>query len=102
MKNHSQSAAARTQAVYTSKTAAASNSIEAAHDAKHIASYSSDDSDALSRAMATPHRKTSTPWVKSTPTVNHHTTCGRHTDQYFFTGPSLADLARSLVKKSRD
>ncbi|PHH64658.1 hypothetical protein CDD81_4099 [Ophiocordyceps australis] len=100
MKSHSQSAASRTQAVYTSKAGAASSSIQVAHEAKRTTSYSSDDSD--TRSPAPPLRKTSTQWVKSTPTVNHHTTCGRHTDQYFFAGPSLADLARSLVKKSRD
>ncbi|KAG6003313.1 hypothetical protein E4U21_002201 [Claviceps maximensis] len=37
--------------------------------------------------------------IKSSPTVNVHTTCGRHTDQLLFGGPSLKDLARSLKKK---
>ncbi|KAG5976933.1 hypothetical protein E4U55_007150 [Claviceps digitariae] len=37
--------------------------------------------------------------IKSSPTVNVHTTCGRHTDQLLFGGPSLRDLARSIKKK---
>ncbi|KAG5973185.1 hypothetical protein E4U58_005536 [Claviceps cyperi] len=45
-------------------------------------------------------RKTSTNLnrnlVKTSPTVNVHTTCGRHTDQLLFGGPSLKDLARSI------
>lgn len=40
-----------------------------------------------------------TPLIKSSPTVNVHTTCGRHTDQLLFGGPSLKDLARSIKKK---
>ncbi|KAG5963599.1 hypothetical protein E4U57_000412 [Claviceps arundinis] len=47
-------------------------------------------------------RKTSTNFnrnlVKTSPTVNVHTTCGRHTDQLLFGGPSLKDLARSIKR----
>ncbi|KAG6262992.1 hypothetical protein E4U49_002696 [Claviceps purpurea] len=47
-------------------------------------------------------RKTSTNLnrnlVKTSPTVNVHTTCGRHTDQLLFGGPSLKDLARSIKR----
>lgn len=44
-------------------------------------------------------RKTSTGWIKPSPTVNVYTTCGRHTDQLLFGGPSLSELARSVLKK---
>ncbi|KAG5935415.1 hypothetical protein E4U60_003177 [Claviceps pazoutovae] len=47
-------------------------------------------------------RKTSTSLnrnlLKTSPTVNVHTTCGRHTDQLLFGGPSLKDLARSIKR----
>lgn len=39
------------------------------------------------------------PAVKPTPKVNVHTTCGRHTDQLLFGGPSLTDIARAVFKK---
>ncbi|KAJ6788536.1 hypothetical protein PWT90_08852 [Aphanocladium album] len=39
------------------------------------------------------------PSVKPSPKVNVHTTCGRHTDQLLFGGPSLTDIARSVFKK---
>ncbi|PNY26958.1 Uncharacterized protein TCAP_03118 [Tolypocladium capitatum] len=46
-------------------------------------------------------RKTSSRWVKPSPTVNVHTTCGRHTDQYLFGGPSLSELARGIMGKKK-
>lgn len=33
--------------------------------------------------------------------MNVYTTCGRHTDQFLFSGPSLGDMARSLLNRSR-
>lgn len=39
------------------------------------------------------------PSVKPSPKVNVHTTCGRHTDQLLFGGPSLTEMARSVFKK---
>ncbi|GJN69013.1 hypothetical protein PLICBS_003059 [Purpureocillium lilacinum] len=71
---------------------------------QRTSSYSSDSSSAfatspsLSSSFPTSLRKTST-FVKPAPKVNVHTTCGRHTDQYFFGGPSLRDLARSMIGK---
>lgn len=41
------------------------------------------------------------PSVKPAPKVNVHTTCGRHTDQLLFGGPSLTDLARAVFKKNK-
>ncbi|KAI8634753.1 hypothetical protein F5Y19DRAFT_469808 [Xylariaceae sp. FL1651] len=35
----------------------------------------------------------------SSPTVNVHTYCGRHTDQYLFGGRSMSDFMRSMTKK---
>ncbi|UNI14116.1 hypothetical protein JDV02_000784 [Purpureocillium takamizusanense] len=71
---------------------------------QRTSSYSSDSSSAfatsppLSSSFSSSLRKTST-FVKPAPRVNVHTTCGRHTDQYFFGGPSLRDLARSMIGK---
>ncbi|KFG86195.1 hypothetical protein MANI_008695 [Metarhizium anisopliae] len=59
---------------------------------KRSASYSSS-------ASTFSGQKTSSSFIKSSPTVNVHTTCGRHTDQYIFGGPSLRDLAKSIKKK---
>ncbi|KAK8143385.1 hypothetical protein G3M48_007296 [Beauveria asiatica] len=42
------------------------------------------------------------PSVKPAPKVNVHTTCGRHTDQLLFGGPSLTDLARSVFNKKKN
>ncbi|KAG5936744.1 hypothetical protein E4U53_000158 [Claviceps sorghi] len=70
-------------------------------DSKRSASQSS-SSCSLNSSMTFPSlRKTSqtTSLIKSSPTVNVHTTCGRHTDQLLFGGPSLKDLARSIKKK---
>ncbi|GAB0134766.1 hypothetical protein EsDP_00003123 [Epichloe bromicola] len=69
-------------------------------NSKRSASYSSSASSSFASSFPS-LRKTSTNLnlIKSTPTVNVHTTCGRHTDQLLFGGPSLKDLARSLKKK---
>ncbi|KND95272.1 hypothetical protein TOPH_00675 [Tolypocladium ophioglossoides CBS 100239] len=73
--------------------------------AKRAGSYASDVSSApspsLSSSFSSSLRKTSSGWVKSSPTVNVHTTCGRHTDQYFFSGPSLTKLARAFMGKKK-
>ncbi|KAM4060246.1 hypothetical protein HRG_002152 [Hirsutella rhossiliensis] len=53
-----------------------------------------------SSSLSSSLRKSPSSWLKASPTVNVHTTCGRHTDQYFFGGPSLTELARSVMKKS--
>ncbi|OAQ70181.1 hypothetical protein VFPPC_13317 [Pochonia chlamydosporia 170] len=63
---------------------------------KRSASYSSTASTSSTTFSL---RKTQTGLIKSSPTVNVHTTCGRHTDQFFFRGPSLMDLARSIRRK---
>ncbi|POR32834.1 Uncharacterized protein TPAR_06965 [Tolypocladium paradoxum] len=71
--------------------------------AKRTGSYASDASSALSPSLSSSFssslRRTSASLVKPTPTVNVHTTCGRHTDQYFFGGPSLSELARAVIGK---
>ncbi|KAH6610743.1 hypothetical protein Trco_000763 [Trichoderma cornu-damae] len=46
-------------------------------------------------------RRTSFGFIKSSPTVNVHTTCGRHTDQLLFSGPSLSGLARTFLWKKK-
>ena len=38
---------------------------------------------------------------KSSNHMNVYTTCGRHTDQFLFGGPSLGEMARSLFSRSR-
>ncbi|PNP57918.1 hypothetical protein THARTR1_02076 [Trichoderma harzianum] len=48
-----------------------------------------------------PQRRTSFGFIKSSPTVNVHTTCGRHTDQLLFSGPSLSGLARAFLWKKK-
>ncbi|KAJ4268692.1 hypothetical protein ACHAPJ_002604 [Fusarium lateritium] len=62
-------------------------------------SYSSELS-TESSASATP--KSSRSWFKPAPqssNVNVYTTCGRHTNQFLFGGPSLTDLARAMLGK---
>lgn len=59
-------------------------------------SYSSDVS-ILDSASSPP--KSAHPWIKPAATVNVYTTCGRHTDQLLFGGPSLTELARSMMGK---
>ncbi|KAF4969783.1 hypothetical protein FSARC_3060 [Fusarium sarcochroum] len=62
-------------------------------------SYSSELS-TESSASATP--KTSSSWFKPAPqsaNVNVYSTCGRHTNQFLFGGPSLIDLARAMLSK---
>ncbi|KAF4511352.1 hypothetical protein G6O67_003158 [Ophiocordyceps sinensis] len=54
----------------------------------------------ISSSLSSSLRRSSSTWVKASPTVNLHTTCGRHTDQYLFGGPSLTKMARSVMKKS--
>ncbi|MBE3045631.1 hypothetical protein IMZ48_24410, partial [Candidatus Bathyarchaeota archaeon] len=41
------------------------------------------------------------PTRKHSNNTNVYTTCGRHTDQFLFGGPSLGDMARSLLRRSR-
>lgn len=52
-------------------------------------------------SITSPLRRTSFGFIKSSPTVNVHTTCGRHTDQLLFGGPSLSGLARALLGKKK-
>ncbi|KAL7820250.1 hypothetical protein V8C44DRAFT_354418 [Trichoderma aethiopicum] len=51
--------------------------------------------------FSSPQRRTSFGFLKSSPTVNVHTTCGRHTDQLLFGGPSLSGLARAFLGKKK-
>ncbi|QUC18667.1 uncharacterized protein UV8b_02908 [Ustilaginoidea virens] len=67
-------------------------------NSKRSASYSSAASSSFSSSFSSLRRIT-TGFIKSSPTVNVHTTCGRHTDQLLFSGPSLKDLARSIRKR---
>lgn len=66
---------------------------------QRVDSFSSDVSILDSPSM--PCRKTSSSWIKPSPTVNVHTTCGRHTDQMLFSGPSLAEMARAMMGKKK-
>ncbi|KAK2600255.1 hypothetical protein QQS21_004973 [Conoideocrella luteorostrata] len=66
-------------------------------NSKRAGSYSSAASSSGSSSF--PSYRKSSGFIKSTPTVNVHSTCGRHTDQLLFSGPSLKDLARSIKKK---
>ncbi|TFB05618.1 hypothetical protein CCMA1212_002094 [Trichoderma ghanense] len=52
-------------------------------------------------SISSPQRRTSFGFIKSSPTVNVHTTCGRHTDQLLFGGPSLSGLARAFLWKKK-
>ncbi|KOS18067.1 hypothetical protein ESCO_002393 [Escovopsis weberi] len=45
-----------------------------------------------------PRRSPTFGFIKSSPTVNVYTTCGRHTDQLLFGGPSLSGFARAFLK----
>ncbi|KAF4981928.1 hypothetical protein FZEAL_2360 [Fusarium zealandicum] len=61
-------------------------------------SYSSDFSLPESHGSSSP--KSSQSWFKPAPqAVNVYTTCGRHTNQLLFGGPSLTEIARSMLKK---
>ncbi|EGR50876.1 uncharacterized protein TRIREDRAFT_104911 [Trichoderma reesei QM6a] len=53
------------------------------------------------QSISSPQRRTSFGFIKSSPTVNVHTTCGRHTDQLLFGGPSLSGLARAFLWKKK-
>ncbi|KAJ4860366.1 hypothetical protein T069G_05354 [Trichoderma breve] len=53
------------------------------------------------QSISSPSRRTSFGFIKSSPTVNVHTTCGRHTDQLLFSGPSLSGLARTFLWKKK-
>ncbi|KAL7789880.1 hypothetical protein V8C37DRAFT_385360 [Trichoderma ceciliae] len=52
-------------------------------------------------SISSPQRRSSFGFLKSSPTVNVHTTCGRHTDQLLFGGPSLSGLARTFLWKKK-
>ncbi|OAA78294.1 hypothetical protein LEL_05117 [Akanthomyces lecanii RCEF 1005] len=74
-----------------------------AHD-KRTLSYPSTIASSTTTASSTSSTtKRVTSWlkpsVKPSPKVNVHTTCGRHTDQLLFGGPSLTEMARSVFKK---
>jgi hypothetical protein len=47
-----------------------------------------------------PKTPTSSSWRRDSPAVNVHTHCGRHGDQYLFSGPSLRGLARAMLKRN--
>ncbi|RFU81341.1 hypothetical protein TARUN_858 [Trichoderma arundinaceum] len=66
---------------------------------KRVGTYSSAATNPLS--ITSPQRRTSFGFIKSSPTVNVHTTCGRHTDQLLFSGPSLSGLARTFLWKKK-
>ncbi|KAM5351338.1 hypothetical protein ACJ41O_004061 [Fusarium nematophilum] len=67
-------------------------------DKQRTNSYSSEVSIPESSTSSPP--KSSHSWFKPAPqAVNVYTTCGRHTNQLLFGGPSLAELARSMLKK---
>ncbi|KAL7950425.1 hypothetical protein V8C42DRAFT_119789 [Trichoderma barbatum] len=51
--------------------------------------------------LSSPQRSASFGFIKASPTVNVHTTCGRHTDQLLFSGPSLSGLARTFLWKKK-
>ncbi|KAL7938998.1 hypothetical protein V8C35DRAFT_276210 [Trichoderma chlorosporum] len=53
------------------------------------------------QSISSPSRRTSFGFIKSSPTKNVHTTCGRHTDQLLFSGPSLSGLARAFLWKKK-
>ncbi|KAK7418826.1 hypothetical protein QQX98_003688 [Neonectria punicea] len=66
-------------------------------DKQRTSSYSSDMSILDSTPSSSP--KSAHTWVKPAATVNVYTTCGRHTDQLLFGGPSLTELARSIMRR---
>ncbi|KAK3185482.1 hypothetical protein K4F52_005792 [Lecanicillium sp. MT-2017a] len=64
-------------------------------------SFASSVATSASGASSTASRVSSFGLVKQAPTVNVHTTCGRHSDQLLFGGPSLTEIARSIFKKKQ-
>ncbi|KAJ2966329.1 hypothetical protein NQ176_g10202 [Zarea fungicola] len=72
---------------YPSTIASSTASTASSSKSKRVASW-----------LKAPVAKSTTP---AKPKVNVHTTCGRHTDQLLFGGPSLTDLARSVFKKNK-
>ncbi|KPM34065.1 hypothetical protein AK830_g12510 [Neonectria ditissima] len=64
---------------------------------QRTSSYSSDVSLLDSTPSSSP--KSAHTWVKPAATVNVYTTCGRHTDQLLFGGPSLTELARAIMRR---
>ncbi|PHH93264.1 hypothetical protein CDD83_8775 [Cordyceps sp. RAO-2017] len=105
---HSSSAGAATARPSENRTSRADSKpvdIPKLSQATRTASCSSNASSARSHTLSSSSlssspRKSPGSWIKSTPTVNVHTTCGRHTDQYMFGGPSLSEMARSIMRKS--
>ncbi|OAA73915.1 hypothetical protein ISF_00816 [Cordyceps fumosorosea ARSEF 2679] len=72
------------------------------HDKRTLSYPSTISSSSTTSSTSTTKRVTS--WLKPSvkpaqPKVNVHTTCGRHTDQLLFGGPSLTDMARAVFKK---
>ncbi|CAG7557730.1 uncharacterized protein FIESC28_04686 [Fusarium coffeatum] len=64
-------------------------------------SYASEFSTST-KSTASSRTKASRSWFKPAPQpaqVNVHTYCGRHSSQFLFGGPSLADLARAMFGK---
>ncbi|KAI5465568.1 hypothetical protein BGZ63DRAFT_420124 [Mariannaea sp. PMI_226] len=67
---------------------------------RRINSYSSDVSIPTIDSAPSSPPKSSHFFIKPTATVNRYTTCGRHTDQLLFGGPSLTELARSFIRRN--
>ncbi|KAH8176274.1 hypothetical protein LIA77_04692 [Sarocladium implicatum] len=47
-----------------------------------------------------PKTPSSSSWRRDSPAINVHTHCGRHGDQFLFSGPSLRELARVMLRRS--
>lgn len=71
---------------------------------KRTSSYPSTIASSTTSVSSTASKRVASwlkPSVKPAPKVNVHTTCGRHTDQLLFGGPSLSEIARSVFKKNK-
>ncbi|KAI6755024.1 hypothetical protein QX201_011659 [Fusarium graminearum] len=71
-------------------------------ESKRTNSYASELSTSTTKSSASSTAKATRSWFKPAPqpaNVNVHTYCGRHSSQFLFGGPSLADLARAMLGK---
>ncbi|KAL2213393.1 hypothetical protein CC79DRAFT_22316 [Sarocladium strictum] len=67
---------------------------------KRADTMDSEDSYMVESPASMPKSPGPSPWRRDSPTVNVHTHCGRHGDQFLFSGPSLRELARTMLRRT--